>query len=76
MSQGHKIKNPRTQLAQRLREIPAALPVIISGTPIQNDLMELHSLFDFVCHVSFCVDSLPAPCMGEYNANAMPGHAW
>eukprot|EP00891_Asterochloris_glomerata_P006698 jgi/Astpho2/6698/gw1.00101.139.1_t len=46
--QGHKIKNSNTQLAQRLREIPAGLRVIISGTPIQNNLMELHSLFDFV----------------------------
>ena len=49
--QGHKIKNTNTQLAQRLREIPAGLRVIISGTPIQNNLMELHSLFDFVAKV-------------------------
>ena len=49
--QGHKIKNSNTQLAQRLREIPAGLRVIISGTPIQNNLMELHSLFDFVAKV-------------------------
>jgi SNF2 family DNA or RNA helicase len=49
--QGHKIKNPRTQLAQKLREIPAKLSVIISGTPIQNDLMEMHALMDFVCPV-------------------------
>jgi SNF2 family DNA or RNA helicase len=49
--QGHKIKNPRTQLAQRLRQVPARLRLVISGTPIQNDLLELHSLFDFVCPV-------------------------
>ncbi|KAK9909741.1 hypothetical protein WJX75_006802 [Coccomyxa subellipsoidea] len=49
LDEGHKIKNPRTQLAQKLREIPAKLPVIISGTPIQNDLMEMHALMDFVC---------------------------
>ncbi|BDA42988.1 probable DNA excision repair protein ERCC-6-like [Coccomyxa sp. Obi] len=49
LDEGHKIKNPRTQLAQRLREIPVRLPVIISGTPIQNDLMEMHALIDFTC---------------------------
>lgn len=45
------MKNPRTQLAQRLREIAVRLPVIISGTPIQNDLVEMHALMDFVCPV-------------------------
>ncbi|KAK9821770.1 hypothetical protein WJX81_007078 [Elliptochloris bilobata] len=48
LDEGHKIKNPATQLAQRLRQIPVAMPIIISGTPIQNDLLELHALFDYV----------------------------
>ncbi|KAK9816584.1 hypothetical protein WJX72_002280 [[Myrmecia] bisecta] len=47
--EGHKIKNPKMQLAQRMRELPVAVRVIISGTPIQNNLMELHTLFDFAC---------------------------
>ena len=49
--QGHKIKNPKMQLVQRLQEIPAAVRIIISGTPIQNNLMEMHALFDFACEV-------------------------
>lgn len=52
MLQGHKIKNVKTKIAQQLREIPVAVAVILSGTPIQNNLMELHALFDFVCPVS------------------------
>lgn len=39
------------QLVQRLQEIPVAVRIIISGTPIQNNLMEMHSLFDFACEV-------------------------
>lgn len=64
--QGHKIKNPRTQLAQRLREIPVRLPVIISGTPIQNDLMEMHALIDFTCPVrSIPLLASPDLCTNE-----------
>lgn len=47
LDEGHKIKNSRTQLAQKLREIRAMTRVIISGTPVQNNLSELHSLLDF-----------------------------
>ena len=36
---GHKIKTPKTQLAQRA--LPCAVRLVISGTPIQNDLGEL-----------------------------------
>ena len=39
------------QLVQRLQEIPVAVRIIISGTPIQNNLMEMHALFDFTCEV-------------------------
>lgn len=41
------------QLVQRLQEIPVAVRIIISGTPIQNNLMEMHALFDFACEVEF-----------------------
>lgn len=46
------------QLVQRLHEIPVAVRIIISGTPIQNNLMEMHSLFDFACEVSSMQDLL------------------
>ncbi len=36
------------QLSQRLRELHARARLIISGTPIQNSMMELHALLDFV----------------------------
>eukprot|EP00198_Chlamydomonas_reinhardtii_P013591 XP_001702928.1 SWI/SNF chromatin remodeling complex component [Chlamydomonas reinhardtii] len=39
--------NPKMKLVEQLRKLPARVRVIISGTPIQNNLMEMHSLFDF-----------------------------
>ncbi|KAG2442553.1 hypothetical protein HXX76_002639 [Chlamydomonas incerta] len=47
LDEGHKIKNPKMKLVEQLRKLPARVRVIISGTPIQNNLMEMHSLFDF-----------------------------
>lgn len=47
LDEGHKIKNPKMQLAQAIRRIPAKHRIIISGTPIQNNLQELWALFDF-----------------------------
>ena len=45
------MKNPKMQLVQQLGLIPVAVRVIISGTPIQNNIMEMHALFDFACEV-------------------------
>ncbi|XP_030511508.1 protein CHROMATIN REMODELING 24 isoform X2 [Rhodamnia argentea] len=49
LDEGHLIKNPSTQRAKSLLEIPAAHRIIISGTPIQNNLRELWALFNFCC---------------------------
>lgn len=38
LDEGHLIKNPSTQRAKSLLEIPAAHRIVISGTPIQNNL--------------------------------------
>ena len=45
--EGHKIKNPKMKLVECLRSVPVRMRLIISGTPIQNNLMEMHALFDF-----------------------------
>lgn len=49
MDEGHKLKSTMTQLAQRVRQLPANLRMIVTGTPIQNDLGELWSLYDLTC---------------------------
>ncbi|WCJ41023.1 chromatin remodeling 24 [Euphorbia peplus] len=49
LDEGHLIKNPSTQRAKSLLEIPSGHRVIISGTPIQNNLKEMWTLFNFSC---------------------------
>ncbi|KAB5548238.1 hypothetical protein DKX38_011644 [Salix brachista] len=49
LDEGHLIKNPSTQRAKSLLEIPSAHCIVISGTPIQNNLKELWALFNFCC---------------------------
>ncbi|KHN17394.1 DNA excision repair protein ERCC-6-like [Glycine soja] len=49
LDEGHLIKNPSTQRAKSLLEIPSAHCIIISGTPLQNNLKELWALFNFCC---------------------------
>ncbi|KAJ9704139.1 hypothetical protein PVL29_005430 [Vitis rotundifolia] len=49
LDEGHLIKNPNTQRAKSLMEIPCAHRIVVSGTPIQNNLKELWALFSFCC---------------------------
>ncbi|KAK9162446.1 hypothetical protein Syun_003348 [Stephania yunnanensis] len=49
LDEGHIIKNPSTQRAKSLLEIPCSHRIVISGTPIQNNLKELWALFSFCC---------------------------
>ncbi|XP_072029618.1 TATA-binding protein-associated factor 172-like [Amphiura filiformis] len=48
LDEGHIIKNGRTKLAKAIKQLPAANRLILSGTPIQNNVLELWSLFDFL----------------------------
>lgn len=49
LDEAHLIKNPKTQTAQRLFEIPCVHRIAISGTPIQNNLEEMWAIFYFCC---------------------------
>jgi len=42
------IKNPRTKTAKSVKSIPARYRLALTGTPIENNLMELWSIFDFL----------------------------
>lgn len=47
LDEGHKIRNPNAAVTVYCKELQTTNRVILSGTPIQNNLAELWSLFDF-----------------------------
>ncbi|XP_048575409.1 TATA-binding protein-associated factor 172 isoform X2 [Nematostella vectensis] len=48
LDEGHIIKNGKTKLARVIKQLRANHRLILSGTPIQNNVLELWSLFDFL----------------------------
>lgn len=53
VDEGQRLKNHRCTLIQSLKRIKAANRLLLSGTPIQNNLDELWSLLNFVNPVIF-----------------------
>ncbi|BFZ61249.1 DNA repair protein rhp26 [Saitoella coloradoensis] len=48
LDEGHKIRNPDAEISLACKQVKTVHRIILSGTPIQNNLNELWSLFDFV----------------------------
>ncbi|KAJ3392307.1 TATA-binding protein-associated factor mot1 [Lobulomyces angularis] len=48
LDEGHIIKNTKTKLTKAVKTVKAMKRIILSGTPIQNSVLELWSLFDFL----------------------------
>lgn len=48
LDEGHKIRNPNTYITFCAKELRTPNRIILSGTPMQNSLIELWSLFDFI----------------------------
>ena len=48
LDEGQKLKNPFTQISQQCKALPSYHRIVLSGTPIQNSLRELWSIFDFI----------------------------
>lgn len=48
LDEGHKIKNKDSQISNSVKMIQTQSRFVITGTPIQNDLSELWSIFSFV----------------------------
>ena len=48
LDEGHIIKNAKTKLSAAVKRLRAQHRLLLSGTPIQNNVLELWSLFDFL----------------------------
>ena len=48
LDEGHLIKNPRAKTTIAVKRLISNHRLILSGTPIQNNVLELWSLFDFL----------------------------
>lgn len=48
LDEGHMIKSAKSRTAQAAKRIRAEHRLVLSGTPLQNNVLELWSLFDFL----------------------------
>ncbi|KAK7430006.1 TATA-binding protein-associated factor mot1 [Neonectria magnoliae] len=48
LDEGHLIKNPKAKITQAVKRLVSNHRLILTGTPIQNNVLELWSLFDFL----------------------------
>ncbi|KFG86506.1 putative SNF2 family helicase/ATPase [Metarhizium anisopliae] len=46
--EGHKMKNPETKIYRDLRRITATWKMLLTGTPVQNNLLEMTALLNFI----------------------------
>lgn len=46
--QGHRLKNFDCRLLRELKQMPADNVLLLTGTPLQNNLRELWSLLNFI----------------------------
>ena len=49
MDEGHKVKNSNSKTYKVLHNLPSRMRVVVTGTPMQNNLMEMHALLDLAC---------------------------
>ncbi|XP_069723473.1 DNA excision repair protein ERCC-6-like [Phaenicophaeus curvirostris] len=52
LDEAHKIKCPSNKTTKCVYAIPAKHRILLTGTPVQNNLREMWSLFDFACQGS------------------------
>ena len=48
LDEGHTIRNPHAEITKLVKQYSTVHRLVLSGSPIQNNLQELWSLFDFV----------------------------
>lgn len=66
LDEGHKIKNHETQISEAVRKIHCECRLLLTGTPLQNNLVELWSLLNFLYPDIF---TNPEPFQDAFNIN-------
>ena len=56
LDEGHIIKDITTQISQSVRRIHAQTKLILTGTPLQNNLVELYAILNFLYPAYFTKD--------------------
>jgi len=74
LDEAQKIRNPDADVTLMCKRIRTPHRIAMSGTPIQNDLRELWSLFDFVFpgRYVFILFPLESQCLGSSNLSHLP----
>jgi SNF2 family DNA or RNA helicase len=49
LDEGHKIKDPSKKTSKAIMNIAGKMKVVLTGTPIMNNLGELWALFNYCC---------------------------
>ncbi|GJQ84413.1 hypothetical protein Trydic_g3886 [Trypoxylus dichotomus] len=49
LDEGHQIRNPGAKISQAVKKFLTPHRLLLTGSPMQNNLQELWSLFDFIC---------------------------
>ncbi|CEQ42321.1 SPOSA6832_04115 [Sporobolomyces salmonicolor] len=75
--EGHRLKSTNTQITKALQTLSCMRRVILSGTPIQNNLGEFFAMMDFVNpgllrDASYFKKNYEAPIMKSRDPNALP----
>jgi SNF2-related domain len=55
VDEAHRLKNEKSQLAQKLKIVPAFSRVLLTGTPLQNNLREVSSTINTVIYHYLCL---------------------
>lgn len=58
VDEAHRLKNSRSSLYQELSQFEKDFVVLLTGTPVQNNLNELYSLLSFVSPDIFTLDAV------------------
>lgn len=59
VDEGHRLKNEKSQFSEKVRLLPTLSKVVLTGTPLQNNLRELWSLLHYLSPEIFTSKSAP-----------------